>query len=183
MSNFIDPVLNRRCRATPSVEFTIEKMTAADWPEVRAIYLTGIATGHASFELDAPTWEIWDAKHLPDFRFVARNAEDVCGWTALSPVSQRRAYAGVAELSIYVAPESQCRGIGHALLVAIIARSEEGGIWTLQSSVFPENAASVRLHLKCGFREVGRRERLGKRDGAWRNVLLLERRSKVAGVD
>lgn len=165
------------------MNFTIEKMMPADWPQVRTIYLSGIGTGHASFEVDAPTWEIWDAKHLADLRFIARSNGAICGWAALSPVSQRRVYAGVAELSVYVAPDSQRRGIGHALLTAIIAASEQGGIWTLQSGVFPENAASIRLHLKCGFREVGRRERLGKRDGVWRDSLLLERRSNVAGVD
>lgn len=163
--------------------FTVEEMQPSDWEAVRAIYLEGIAGGIATFETDAPSWEKWDAKHLPRFRFVARAAGAVCGWVALSAVSQRAVYAGVAELSIYVAATERRRGVGQALLSAVIASSESGGIWTLQSGVFPENEASIRLHMKNGFREVGRRERIGKRDGVWRDFILLERRSSVAGID
>lgn len=169
----------------PSIDasFKIEKMSASDWPQVRSIYLAGIATGNASFEADAPSWGKWDEKHLLDFRLVARNRNGVVGWAALSSVSARRVYSGVAEVSVYVAPEAQQRGVGFGLLQGLIEASERGGIWTLQSGIFPENEASIRLHLKCGFREVGRRERMGKRDGVWRDSLLLERRSKIVGID
>lgn len=157
-------------------------MTGNDWDEVRAIYLEGIATGFATFETSAPSWESWDASHLPHGRLIARAADGVQGWAALSPVSDRCAYAGVAEVSVYVGSAAQGQGVGSALLGALIAASEKEGIWTLQAGIFPENIASIRLHLRCGFREIGRRERLGKRAGVWRDVLLLERRSHVAGM-
>jgi phosphinothricin acetyltransferase len=163
---------------------TVEQMTPADWPAVRDIYLEGLETGHASFETSAPTWEKWDAKYLREFRLVARDENGgVVGWAALTLVSDRRVYCGVAEVSVYVAKQARGRGVGEMLLRALVDVSERGGIWTLQSGVFPENEASIRLHKKCGFREVGRRERLGKRDGVWRDSLLLERRSDVAGID
>jgi phosphinothricin acetyltransferase len=166
------------------LRITVEKMTPQDWPVVREIYREGLDTGHASFEIAVPDWEKWDAKYLPEFRLVARmESGAVVGWAGLTRVSERRAYAGVAEVSVYVAAEARGRGAGEMLLRALIDVSERGGIWTLQSGVFPENTASLRLHLKCGFREVGRRERLGKRDGVWRDSLLLERRSTVAGID
>lgn len=162
----------------------IEKMRATDWPAVREIYLAGLETGHASFETSAPAREKWEAKYLPDFRLVARDKTGaVIGWAALTLVSNRRVYSGVAEVSVYVAPDARKVGVGETLLRALIEASERGGIWTLQSGVFPENEASIRLHKKCGFREVGRRERLGKRDGIWRDSLLLERRSTIAGID
>lgn len=162
----------------------VERMKPADWPAVRDIYLAGLQTGDASFETSAPTQEKWNAKYLPDFRLVARDDDGtVVGWAALTLVSDRRVYCGVAEVSVYVAPSARGRGVGEMLLRALIDASERGGIWTLQSGVFPENSASLRLHQKCGFREVGRRERLGKRDGVWRDSLLLERRSNVAGID
>ena len=150
-----------------------------DWPAVRAIYQAGIATGEATFETAVPEWDAWDAGHLPDHRLVARRDGRVVGWTALAPVSDRCAYAGVAEDSIYVAPEAQGRGVGRALLAAVVASAEQGGIWTVQTGIFPENQASVRLHQACGFRVVGVRERLGRLHGRWRDVLLLERRSPV----
>jgi L-amino acid N-acyltransferase YncA len=152
-------------------------MRPDDWPAVRAIYKVGIATGNATFETAAPEWAAWDAGHLADHRLVARLEGRVVGWTALAPVSDRCAYAGVAEDSIYVAREVQGRGVGRALLTAVVASAERGGIWTVQTGIFPENQASVRLHQTCGFRVVGVRERLGRLHGRWRDVLLLERRS------
>lgn len=152
-------------------------MAADDWDAVRRIYREGIATGNATFETELPEWERWDASHLPHSRLVARDAGAVVGWAALSPVSARRAYRGVAEVSVYVAESARGRGAGRMLLEALIAESEGQGIWTLQAGIFPENSASLELHRKCGFRLVGRRERIGQLGGIWRNVLLLERRS------
>jgi L-amino acid N-acyltransferase YncA len=159
----------------------IEPLGAGDWPAVRAIYEAGIATGNATFDTTAPDWPAWDAGHLSDHRLVARQDGRVLGWTALAPVSDRCAYVGVAEDSIYVAPDAQGRGIGRALLSAVVASAERGGIWTVQTGIFPENQASVRLHQACGFRVVGVRERLGQLHGRWRDVLLLERRSPAIG--
>jgi L-amino acid N-acyltransferase YncA len=164
------------------VDFVVDQMVPGDWEQVRAIYLEGIATGHTTFETGAPSWEKWDSGHLQIARLVARNGDNVLGWTALSPVSSRHAYRGVAELSVSIREDSRGRGIGRALLEALIAESERHGIWTLQASIFPENTASVKLHLRCGFREVGRRERIGKLNGIWRDTLLFERRSKTAGA-
>jgi L-amino acid N-acyltransferase YncA len=158
-----------------AVEF--QAMRPGDWPAVRAIYEAGIATGDATFETAAPDWPAWDAAHLAGHRLVARVDGRVVGWTALAPVSDRCCYAGVAEDSVYVAPEAQGRGVGRALLEAVVASAERGGIWTVQTGIFPENRASVRLHAACGFRVVGVRERLGRLGGRWRDVLLLERRS------
>jgi L-amino acid N-acyltransferase YncA len=155
----------------------IQPLRPADWPAVRAIYQAGIATGDATFETAAPTWEAWDAAHLPGHRLLATDGDRVLGWAALAPVSDRCAYAGVAEDSIYVAPQAQGRGVGRALLDALVASAERAGIWTVQTGIFPENRASVRLHQACGFRVVGVRERIGRLHGRWRDVLLLERRS------
>jgi L-amino acid N-acyltransferase YncA len=155
----------------------LQPMRPEDWPAVRAIYQAGIATGDATFETAAPEWAAWDAAHLVDHRLVARLDGRVVGWVALAPVTERCAYAGVAEDSIYVAPEVQGRGVGRTLLTAALASTEQGGIWTVQTGIFPENEPSVRLHQNCGFRVVGVRERLGKLHGRWRDVLLLERRS------
>jgi L-amino acid N-acyltransferase YncA len=165
------------------MEMTIEEMKPADWPSVRAIYAEGIATGRATFETDAPEWAVWDAARLSAPRLVVRVGAEVAGWAALSPVSTRRVYAGVADVGIYVAAAQRGRGLGRALLAALVSASERCGIWTLQAGIFPENEASLRLHRACGFREVGRRERIGRRDGVWRDTLLLERRSRVVGVD
>lgn len=162
---------------------TIRFMTGADWPEVRRIYAEGIATGEATFETAAPDWEDWDAGHLPHSRLLACSGGVVTGWAALSPVSRRAVYGGVAEVSVYIGAEYRGRGIGAQLLAALIAESERNGIWTLQSSIFPENQASARLQRRFGFRVVGRRERIARRDGRWRDTLILERRSTVAGVD
>ncbi len=162
---------------------TVDNMVAADWANVSAIFLEGIATGNATFETLAPTWEQWDRAHLPVARLVARRGRTIAGWAAMSRVSQRSCYAGVAELSVYVASWARSQGVGDALMKAAIAESERAGFWMLQGAVFPENTASLRLCLSNGFREVGRRERIGKRDGVWRDVVLVERRSKVVGVD
>lgn len=165
------------------MNYVVADMEADDWEQVRSIYLEGIATGHATFETDAPTWEHWDAGHLKKARLVARDAAgEILGWAALSRVSDRCVYGGVAEVSVYVGEHGRGRGVGRALLERLIAASEQHGIWTLQAGVFPENAASIKLHLACGFREVGRRERIGKLDGVWRDTLLLERRSPSIGA-
>ena len=162
--------------------FALGPMTAADWPEVRAIYLDGIATGNATFETDAPPWEAWDAGHLAVGRLVARGGR-VLGWAALGPVSRRACYAGVAEASVYVGAAHRGRGVGRALLVRLIEESEKAGIWMLQSAAFPENAASLRLQTGCGFRVVGRRERIARLNGVWRDTVMTERRSRVVGAE
>jgi phosphinothricin acetyltransferase len=154
-------------------------MGPGDWPRVAAVYAAGIATRNATFETEVPTFEQWDASHLAAHRFVAANGEHVVGWVALTAYSDRCCYEGVADLSVYVDPAAQGRGVGRALLEHLIADAEGSGIWTLQAGVFPENAASLALHRRCGFREVGRRERIGRLDGVWRDVVLLERRSPV----
>jgi phosphinothricin acetyltransferase len=159
----------------------IRSLTPQDWLAVREIYVQGIASGNATFELEAPEWEAWDAAHLPSCRLVADEAGRVLGWAALSPVSGRCVYAGVAEVSVYVAAQSRGSGIGKQLLQALVVDSERNGIWTLQAGIFPENEASLAVHQACGFRIVGRREKLGQMNGQWRDVLLLERRSPVAG--
>jgi phosphinothricin acetyltransferase len=164
------------------MDFVIELMRPQDWEFVRAIYLEGLATRQATFETEAPDWERWDAGHLPQCRLAARSGDGVLGWAALSPVSRREVYAGVAEVSVYVAASARGRGVGVALMRALIEASERHGVWTLQSSIFPENHASVALHLKHGFREVGRRERIARHHGVWRDTVVLERRSSVVGV-
>ena len=152
-------------------------MTPADWPAVCDIFREGIATGIASFETEVPEWERWDAAHLAEPRLVARRGHAVLAWAALSPVSTRWCYRGVAEVSIYVAAAARGAGVGRALLQALAAASERAGLWTLQATVFADNTASLALHAKCGFRVVGRRERIAERDGLWRDTVLLERRA------
>ena len=156
----------------------IDRMTPDDWERVRSIYLEGIRGGNATFETDAPSWEKWDEGHLPIGRLVMRDEAEVLGWAALSPVSKRAVYRGVVEVTVYVAECDRGKGIGRALLEALIAESEKNGIWTLQASIFPENTASIELHLRCGFREVGRRERIAMLNGVWRDTLLFERRRR-----
>jgi L-amino acid N-acyltransferase YncA len=164
--------------ARPALE--IRDLRPGDWAEVAVIYAAGVATRNATFETDVPSWEEWDARHLVRPRVVAVEAgAAVVGWAALSPASARRCYAGVAEDSVYIAPDRQGRGIGRALLEELVARSEAEGLWTLQTSIFPENRASLALHLRCSFRVVGTRERIGKLDGSWRDTVLLERRSSA----
>jgi phosphinothricin acetyltransferase len=163
--------------------FRIDPLLPSDWPAVREIYLEGIATRQATFETQAPSWETWDASHSPFARLVARQGETVVGWAALSPASSRKVYTGVAEVSVYVAHDQRGAGIGRQLLEALISESEKNGIWTLQAVMFSENVGSVALHRHCGFREVGRRERIAKLDGVWRDTMLLERRSRQIGID
>lgn len=159
-------------------------MLPQDAEQVLAIYQAGLDTGDASFETVAPAWEVFDAGRLPEHRFVAVGGDGgVLGWIAAAAVSERCCYAGVVEHSIYVAAEARGRGVGKALLEAFIASTEAGGIWTIQTGVFPENTASLRLHHAAGFRTVGTRERLGRHHGRWRDVVMLERRSGSAGVD
>lgn len=156
----------------------IRALTADDWERVRSIYLEGIATGQATFETRAPSWAEWDGAHLPAPRLVATSEKQLVGWAAVSPVSSRAVYAGVAEVSVYVGNDSRGKGVGRELLESLVVQSERNAIWTLQASIFPENVASIALHKSCGFREVGRRERIGKMNGVWRDTILLERRSK-----
>lgn len=158
-------------------------MTPADWDAVSRIYQEGIDSGDATFEQSIPEWEKWDAAHLPSCRFVVRDGPAVLGWAALSPVSSRAVYWGVAEVSVYVAAAARRRGVGTMLLGGLIAESERLGIWTLQAAMFPENKASFWLHREEGFRVVGSRERMGRMvDGRWRDVVIMERRSAVAGI-
>jgi phosphinothricin acetyltransferase len=159
----------------------IEALGPRHWPAVRAILEQGIGGGQATFETEAPSWEEWDRAHLPGQRLVATAGGEVLGWAALSPVSARAPYAGVAEVSVYVAEPSRGRGVASALLDALVGSSERAGIWTLQAVLFPQNAASLALHRGAGFRVVGRRERIGRLGGRWRDTLLLERRSDVVG--
>jgi L-amino acid N-acyltransferase YncA len=154
-------------------------MRRRDWPVVASIYEQGIQARNATFETSVPTWIEWNASHLENHCLVATSGNEIVGWAALAPVSSRCVYAGVAEDSVYVAESAQGAGIGRALLTELIAGSEAAGIWTIQAGVFPENRASLRLHHACGFRTVGLHERIGKLDGDWRDVLLLERRSRV----
>jgi len=156
---------------------TIRDLRPDDWPAVRQIYLDGIRSGLASFETEAPSWEEWDAKHT--LRLVAADDDSVLGWAALAPVSSRRCYRGVAEDTIYVAADARGRGVGARLLGALVERAEQVGVWTIEAGIFPENEASLRLHEALGFRVVGVRKAIGKRDGLWRDTVLLERRSEV----
>lgn len=166
---------------------TVVRLTGEHWPEVERIYAAGIATGHATFESDPPTWEHFDAAKLPEQRLVALDAGGrVLGWAAASAVSDRCVYAGVVEHSVYVDPAAQGRGTGGVLLDALVASTEAAGIWTIQSGIFPENAASLALHRSRGFRAVGTRERIGRMasgalSGQWRDVVMVERRSTVVG--
>jgi phosphinothricin acetyltransferase len=159
----------------------VEPMARADWPAVAEAYREGVEDGDATFEDIVPSEEEWDAAHLARFRLVARRGESVEGWAALAPVSDRSAYRGVAWDSVYVRRRARGRGVGTGLLERLVADSEAGGIWTLQAGVFPENRASLALHQRCGFRIVGVRERLGRQNGSWRDVVLLERRSPLVG--
>ena len=169
-----------------SIQFgavAIESLTERYWPAVSEIYAEGIATGNATFEKTVPDWEKWDTSHLRTCRLVARSGQDVLGWAALSPVSSRCVYAGVAEVSVYVAAHARGQQIGSRLLCALVEASEHENIWTLQAGIFSENVASIALHQRCGFTVVGIRRRLGCMDGRWRDVVLMERRSEVVGID
>lgn len=165
------------------MDFMINAMLATDWEQVRAIYVEGIATENATFETAAPPWDAWDMAHLSFARLVARDGGRIIGWAALSAVSNRCVYAGVAEVSVYVAESARGKGVGRALLARLVEESERAGVWTLQAGILAENTASREIHKRCGFREVGLREKLGKLNGAWRDVILLERRSTTVGTD
>ena len=160
---------------------TIRELRPEDWPAVRAIYEEGIREGDATFETETPSWERWDAAH-PELRLVAERDGSVVGWAALSPASSRHCYRGVGEVSVYVTEQARGLGLGRELLALLVERSERAGYWTLTAGVFPENEASLRLHEACGFREVGVRERIGETGGVWRDVIWLERRSKMVGA-
>jgi L-amino acid N-acyltransferase YncA len=164
------------------MDFQITFMQPHDWPAVCKIYGEGIATGNATFETELPSWEKWDSGHCKDCRLIAREQDQVVGWAALSPVSARRVYSGVAEVSVYVAAASRGGGIGKALLSRLVNESELHGFWTLQAGIFRENVASIALHKSAGFREVGVRQRIGKLGDRWRDVLLLECRSPNVAV-
>lgn len=163
------------------MEYPIREMLDSDWPEVSRIYQEGMDTNLSTFQTECPAWETWNASHLKVCRIVATDGGKAVGWAALTAVSSRCVYAGVAEVSIYIGKELQGRGIGKALLMELIRMSEENGFWTLQSGILQENTASLRLHERCGFRLVGCRERIGRdRFGKWRSTLLMERRSPDA---
>ncbi|WP_210486308.1 GNAT family N-acetyltransferase [Rufibacter aurantiacus] len=164
-------------------QITLQPLLAEHYPQVKAIYEQGIATGNATFQTSAPTWETWDAVHLPHSRLVAiTDSGKVAGWAALSPVSGRCVYGGVAEVSVYLHEDFRGQGLGARLLSQLIQESEANGMWTLQAGIFRENEASIGLHQKCGFRTVGMRERIGQLDGQWRDTVLLERRSSTVGL-
>ncbi|MCI0599432.1 MAG: N-acetyltransferase family protein [Beijerinckiaceae bacterium] len=165
------------------MSFHIEPMVPADWEDVRRIYLEGLATDQASFETEAPRWEDWNDSRLPHSRLVARVDGRVVGWAALSPVSKRPCYSGVAEASIYVAADRRGQGVGKMLLQKLIEESECNGIWTLYGATFAENEASLKLQLACGFRIVGCRERIAQHKGVWRDTVITERRSKTVGAE
>ena len=170
-------------RDQPPAMLTIAPMDPAHWPAVRRIYQEGMATGMATFETEIPDWSAWDAGHLSTPRLVARLGEEVVGWAALLPVSGRVCYRGVAEVSVYVAASTWGRGVGRALLVSLIQSSESAGLWTLFSSIHSDNAASLALHAACGFRTVGRRERIARRADGWCDTVIMERRSDVVAID
>ncbi|MEM7381423.1 MAG: N-acetyltransferase family protein [Bacteroidota bacterium] len=160
----------------------IRKMVPDDWEGVAKIYAEGIATGFATFEKKVPSYEDWDQGHLNSCRLVAQDGEALLGWAALSPVSSRCVYGGVGEVSVYVGENARGRGVGESLMNELIAQSEAEGLWTLQSGIFPENLGSIKLHEKVGFRQIGKRERIGNLDGVWKDNVLFERRSKTVGT-
>jgi len=164
------------------MDIKIIEMKSEDWSAVKTVYEEGIATGDATFETAVPEWEAWDSKHLRTCRLVARKEAEVAGWAALSGVSSRCVYRGVAEVSVYVAEAARGMGVGTRLLRDLVQASEHDGIWTLQAGIFPENKVSIALHRKCRFRIVGRRERIGQMQGIWRDVILMERRSEITGI-
>ena len=181
-ANYTDLLQNYVCILSREMHRVIEQMKVGDWEQVCAIYVEGLAGGNSTFETMAPSWEKWDESHLQIARLVMREDGRVLGWGALSPVSKRDVYRGVAELTVYVTESARGQGIGLALLERLIDESELNGIWTLQASIFPENVASVALHRRCGFREVGKREKIAMLNGTWRDTLLFERRSTRVGV-
>ncbi|MEL6918514.1 MAG: N-acetyltransferase family protein [Bacteroidota bacterium] len=161
----------------------VREMTNDDWPSVAAIYNEGIATGFATFETQVPSYSAWDEAHLNTCRIIAEKGDNIHGWAALSPVSDRCVYGGVAEVSIYISQKFRGRGVGKLLMEHLIFQSEQAGFWTLQSGIFPENIGSIKLHEKMGFRCIGKRERVGKLDGQWKDNILFEKRSQKVGMD
>jgi L-amino acid N-acyltransferase YncA len=161
------------------MEVTFKPMVKTDWPLVAEIYKQGIDTGNATFETQVPAWEKWDSSHVPLCRIIAQTENNIVGWAALVPVSARKVYSGVGEVSIYISDKFQGLKIGSKLLKQLIAESEKNGFWTLQSVVFPQNKASIKIHQDNGFRIVGYREKIGQMNGNWRDTILLERRSKI----
>jgi phosphinothricin acetyltransferase len=165
------------------MDYKVDEMKQSDWEQVVEIYMAGIRTGKATFQTEAPSFKDWDKDHIKACRLVARLGDTLLGWVALSPTSSRCVYAGVAEVSIYIDERYRGNGIGKALLKEVIKKSEENGIWTLQSGIIRENTASTSLHRNCGFREIGIREKVGKMStGIWHDVVLMERRSEVVGI-
>ena len=152
------------------------------WESVKKIYTEGILTGNATFQSSVPSWQEWDDAHVKNSRLVAVENDVVLGWAALTPVSGRCVYAGVGEVSVYISDHSKGKGIGKKLLNALLEESEKNNFWTLQAGIFPENTASIKIHEDCGFRIIGRREKIGQMNGIWRDTLLLERRSKTVGI-
>lgn len=165
------------------IEIKIDYMTDKSWTDVARIYESGIATKNATFQTEAPDWNSWDNAHRKDCRLIAMIDKKIIGWAALSNVSSRCVYSGVAEVSVYVDSDYRGKGVGDKLMESLIIESELNGIWTLQAGIFPENIGSIKLHHKHGFRTIGIKERIGKMDGNWRDVAILERRSKIVGVD
>jgi L-amino acid N-acyltransferase YncA len=161
----------------------IISMLARHWDDVKKIYGEGLATGNASFQTSLPSWEEWDKAHVENSRLVVVENNELLAWAALTAVSGRCVYAGVAEVSVYVAASARGKGVGKKLLKALIDESEKNKFWTLQAGIFPENKASIKIHEDCGFRIIGRRERIGQMNGLWRDTLLLERRSKIVGIN
>ncbi|SCY45521.1 phosphinothricin acetyltransferase [Flavobacterium anhuiense] len=179
MSIFQITLLKRETNAVNLKDMEIRKLLAEDWDQVKLIYQKGIDTGNATFQTSAPSWEDWDQSHLASCRIAMQEDSKVIGWAALTPVSSRCVYAGVAEVSVYVDPAHSGKGIGLNLLNELVRQSEAEGIWTLQAGIFPENAASLSIHEKAGFKILGTREKIGKQNGIWRDTILLERRSAV----
>lgn len=162
----------------------LKELTPDLWPQVKAIYEEGIATGNATFQTAAPSWEEWDNSHVKNSRVVAVDeGDEVLGWAALTPVSGRCVYAGVGEVSVYVSPKAQGKGLGKTLLKELITQSEQNGFWTLTAGIFPENKASLKIHQEAGFKVLGIREQIGKMNGVWRDTVLLERRSRKVGIE
>jgi len=157
-------------------------MTPMHWESVKKIYTEGILTGNATFQSSVPSWQEWDDAHVKNSRLVAVENDVVLGWAALTPVSGRCVYAGVGEVSVYISDHSKGKGIGKKLLNALLEESEKNNFWTLQAGIFPENTASIKIHEDCGFRIIGRREKIGQMNGIWRDTLLLERRSNTVGI-
>jgi len=179
--NYLYSVIRKRDMITSEISF--RPMAADDWESVAEIYKQGIDGGNATFELEVPTWEEWDKVHLKTCRIVAEKDNEIVGWVALSAVSGRCAYAGVAEVSIYISNNHKGQQVGTKLLGRLIAESEKEKFWTLESGIFPENVPSIKIHEKLGFRQVGYHEKIGKMHGIWRDTILLERRSKVMGIE